>query len=94
VDEDYAECQREGERLRAEGFRGVLAPSASCPGEVNLTLFGPRIAVEWGLAPEKVLASFVPTKKLAVGQPPDEVLSRVRYLGDVHASLAAYKTAQ
>src|SRR4051794_26900406 len=45
VDDDYTRCQAEGDRLRSEGYRGVMAPSASCPGEVNLTLFGPRVAV-------------------------------------------------
>lgn len=94
VDEDYTRCQDEAERLRAEGFRGVLAPSASCPGETNLTLFGARIAVGWDTAPEKLLASLVPAKQLAVGHPPQAVLHRVRHQGDVHAGLAAYKTAK
>lgn len=94
VDEDYARCQDEADRLRAEGYRGVLAPSASCPGEVNLTLFGARVAVRWNTAPEKLLASFVPTKQLAVGHPPQELLGRVRHEGDVHAGLIAYKAAK
>jgi hypothetical protein len=76
VDEDYPRCQEEADRLIAAGFRGVLAPSASCPDEVNLTLFGPRIAVSWDLPEAKLLASFVPTKQLAVGHPPEDVLPR------------------
>lgn len=94
VDEDYTRCQEEGERLRAAGFRGVLAPSASCPGEVNLTLFGPRIAVGWDTVQMKLLASFVPTKQLAVGHPPEEVLTRVRYLGEAHSGLAAFRATK
>lgn len=91
VDEDYTRCQDEADRLRHAGFRGVLAPSASCPGEVNLTLFGPRIAVGWDTSPNKLLASFLPTKQLAVGHPPEEVLHRVRHRGEAHAGLAAYR---
>jgi hypothetical protein len=94
VDEDYTRCQEEADRLRGEGFRGVLAPSASCPGEVNLTLFGARIAVGWDTAHEKLLASFVPTKQLAVGHPPEDVLDRVRHHGEVHAGFAAYAAAR
>jgi RES domain-containing protein len=94
VDEDYTRCQNEAARLRAESFRGVLAPSASCPGEANLTLFGPRIAVGWDTAPEKLLSSFVPTKRLAVGHPPEEVLARVRHHGAVHVGRAEYEAAR
>lgn len=94
VDEDYERCQDEADRLRASGYRGVLSPSASCPGETNLTLFGPRIAVGWTSPPNRLLASFVPTKQLAVGHPPTEVLDRVRYRGDRHATLEDYIAAR
>jgi hypothetical protein len=90
VDEDYTRCQEEGDRLRSVGFRGVLAPSASCPGEVNLTLFGPRVAVSWDTPAAKLLAAFIPTKQLAVGHPPEAVLPRVRHVGAVHEGLAAF----
>jgi hypothetical protein len=90
VDDNYVRCQDEGTRLRDGGFRGVLAPSASCPGEVNLTLFGPRIAVRWDIPSNQVLASFVPVKQVAVGQPPEDVLPRVRYQGEPHAALEEY----
>lgn len=90
VDEDYTRCQAEADRLRDAGFRGVMSPSAACPGEVNLTLFGSRIAVAWDVPPNRLLASFVPTKQLAVGHPPEEVLGRVRYRGAKHAALERY----
>jgi RES domain-containing protein len=91
VDDDYSRCQDEGDRLRAQGYRGVMAPSASCPGEVNLTLFGPRVAIEWR-ATGQLLASFVPTKQIAVGQPPEAVLTRVRYHGQEHVGLTSYRS--
>lgn len=94
VEEDYSRCQAEGDRLRAQGFRGVMSPSASCPGEINMTLFGPRIAVGWETPANRLLASFVPTKQLAVGHPPEEVLTRVRYRGASHTGLQAYIAAR
>jgi RES domain-containing protein len=94
IDEDYTRCQEEGDRLRAAGFRGVLAPSASCPGEINLTLFGPRIAVGWDTPSSKLLASFVPTKQIAVGHPPEDLLPRVRHHGAVHSGLEEYTATE
>lgn len=35
-------CRVLARALRAEGFRGVLSPSAALEGELNLTLFGAR----------------------------------------------------
>lgn len=87
VDEDYSRCQDEAERLQNAGFRGVLAPSAALPSAVNLTLFGSRLSVEWDFPEPALLASFVPSKQLAVGRPPDELLPRVRHKGHRHTGL-------
>lgn len=92
TDEDHERCRAEGTRLRAEGFRGVLTPSAALPGAANLTLFGARLAVEWDCRDEHRLSSSVPVKQLAVGHPPDHLLSRVRQHGSLHAGLAAFAT--
>jgi len=89
VDDDYSRCQEEGRRLRSEGFQGVLAPSAALPGAVNLTIFGPRIASSWNREP--VLASSVPTVRIAVGAPPEGIVERVRHLGEPHAGLRQYR---
>ena len=94
VEDDYRRCQREADRLRGLGYRGVLAPSAALPGDVNLTLFGPRLAVSWAFPDEKRLASFVPAKVLAVGRPPDELLSRVRHHGQRHPALDRFKAVR
>ena len=51
VDEDYGPWQSEGARLRALGYSGILAPSAALPGEINLTLFGARMASAWDRPP-------------------------------------------
>lgn len=88
VDEDYAICQAEGRRLRALGFSGVLAPSAALPGEVNLTLFGPRVAAKWDRRP--LLASSLPATIMTKGAPPPGLLPRVRQLGTSHGGLEAF----
>jgi RES domain-containing protein len=92
VDEDYARCQAEGRRLRDLGYSGVLAPSAALPGEVNLTLFGARIASAWGRPP--LLASSVPAMILTKGAPPPGLLARVRQIGAPHAGLGTFQAAR
>lgn len=87
VDEDYERCQIEAERLLSAGFRGVLAQSAALPGAVNLTLFGRRLAVPWGYPEDRLMASFIPVKRLAVGRPPEELLPLVRHRGERHSLL-------
>ena len=94
VADDHERCQAEATRLREQGFRGVLAPSAALPGAVNLTLFGARLAVEWDCDEQRRLGSFVPAKQLAVGRPPDDLLPHVRQHGAVHSGLAAYRSAR
>jgi len=91
VDEDHARCQREGARLRGLGYAGVLAPGAALPGEINITLFGPRMASTWNRPP--FLASSLPTTVITKGAPPPGVLARVRQLGTPHAGLVAYTEA-
>lgn len=79
IDADYEPCEAEADRLRAGGFRGVLAPSAALPGAVNLTLFGRRLMVPWDYPEDRLMASFVRARRLAVGRPPDELLPLVRH---------------
>jgi RES domain-containing protein len=87
VDEDYERCQAEAQRLRERGFRGVLAPSAALSGAVNLTLFGRRLTVPWDYPQDRLMASFVRAKRLAVGRPPEELLPLVRHRGAPHTLL-------
>jgi hypothetical protein len=88
VDEDHSRCRREGARLRALGYAGVLAPSAALPGALNLTLFGPRTVSTWGRPP--LLASSLPATIVAKGAPPPGLLPRVRRVGTPHAGLLAH----
>lgn len=92
VDEDYSRCQQEGRRLRRLGYSGVLAPSAGLPGEINLTLFGPRMASTWNRPP--LLASSLPATVITKGAPPPGLLSRVRARGALHLGLVAYRSSR
>jgi hypothetical protein len=91
VDEDYERCQREGARLRALRYGGVLAPSAALPGALNLTLFGPRMASTWDRPP--LLASSLPATIITKGAPPPGLLPRVRRIGVPHPILVAHLSA-
>jgi RES domain-containing protein len=92
VGDDYARCQQEGARLRELGYSGVLAPSAALPGEINLTLFGPKMASTWNRPP--LLASSLPATVIAKGAPPPGLLAHVRQIGAPHAGLVAYKSTR
>lgn len=92
VDDAQERCRTEARRLRALGVTGALYPSAALPGETNLAIFGPKIPLPWGTP--RVLASGAPAIKLTVGAPPSDLLSRVRFAGDPHPGLAAYREAK
>lgn len=76
VAEDWSACQELGGRLRRQGVAGVVAPCAALPSASNLTVFGPRRAIDWSTSP--VLASTVPAVISAVGRPPRGLVRRVQ----------------
>jgi hypothetical protein len=88
IDDDQTRCRAEGKRLRDAGYSGVLAPSAALPGEVCLTLFGARVAVDWNTRPG--VSSAIPASILTVGAPPSGLLGRVRFRGQTHLGYQAY----
>lgn len=88
VSDDHERCQAEAEWLASEGARGLLSPSAALPGNVNLTLFGARVAVPWNTTAE--LASSIPVQRLTTGHPPSGLAVRVRYFGQPEPRLEAY----
>jgi hypothetical protein len=91
VEDDLERCHAEAAWLRSHGVRGLLSPSAALPGSINLTLFGPRVAILWDAAVS--LASTIPAGKLTTGHPPRGLVSRVRYFGQTHPGLAEYLDA-
>jgi RES domain-containing protein len=92
IADNWRRCQEEGRRLRQLGYAGVLAPSAALPGALNLTLFGPKVAVEW--ESDASLASAVPAKVLTIGSPPFGLLARIRHYGESHSEYRTYARAK
>ncbi len=88
VDDDQRRCRAEGKALRDAGYAGVLAPSAALPDELSLTLFGPRVSIDWNAEP--MLSSAVPASVLTQGAPPPQLIGRVRFLGQAHAGYENY----
>jgi hypothetical protein len=88
VDDDHELCQREAQRLASLGAGGILSPSAALPGATNLTLFGPRVPIDWTADVE--ISTAIPAQPLATGAPPDGLVDRVRFFGDAHPVLGAY----
>jgi len=89
VEDDHERCQAEAQWLIEHGARGVLSPSAAFPRGVNLTLFGPRVAVPWSSG--VVLASTVAAQPLTTGAPPRGLAAQARFFGEQHSGLAAYR---
>jgi RES domain len=85
VDDDHEYCQREAQRLFSLGAGGVVSPSAALPGSVNLTLFGQRVPIQWSANVE--ISRAIPVQRIATGQPPEGLVSRVRYFGETHSGL-------
>jgi hypothetical protein len=92
VDDDQARCRVEGRRLRALGYSGVLAPSAALPGEISLTLFGPKVSIGWNSSTN--LASAIPASVLTRGAPPPGLTQSVRFVGQVHDGYAVYERSR
>jgi RES domain-containing protein len=77
LNDDWSACQRLGRTLRERGAAGLIAPCAALPEAANLTLFGPRRAIEWRSRP--VLASTVPATISALGRPSSGLIGKVRF---------------
>jgi hypothetical protein len=96
VADDHRRSRRLAGELRAAGFGGILAPSASLPDHVNLTLFGPRQEApddDTGTWPRPAL--FCPTATVADrAAPPAGLEPRVRYRGLAHLGWERWKGAR
>jgi len=93
VEDDYERCQAEADFLRSKGARGLITPSAALPGSQSLTLFGPRVEVQWDTVP--ALASMMPVRRLTTRAPaPAGLVHRVRFRGMEHGPLVEFMTRQ
>jgi hypothetical protein len=96
VDDDHTACQALADELRAADYRGLLAPSASLPGVVNLTLFGIRRELYGRPAEVRNVRpdQYVNVNLAAdLSPPPEHILRVVRYFGDPHLGYEAWVAA-
>jgi hypothetical protein len=89
VSDDRTACQQLAGRLR-DRTPGLIFPSAALPGTRNAVLFGPRVAAPY--LTEPVSALDIPASITAEdGRPTLSLLAIVRFVGDGHAALSAWK---
>lgn len=92
VGDDYGPTQEWARRLRGEGVRGVVVPSAALPGTENLVLFGPRVLHPYLREPGAPVE--VRTGHLTdAGRAPAEVLAVARWPGEPHAALLQWRSS-
>jgi RES domain len=90
VDDDHTRCRQLAAELRDAGRPGIIAPSAALPGTRNVVLFGPHVGSPYLLEP--IGAVDVPASITAHdGRPAVSLLDVVRFRGDGHASLDAWR---
>lgn len=91
VEDDHERCQAEAQWLMGQGVRALLSPSAALVGSINLTIFGPRVHIPWNS--RATLASAMAAQPISTGPPPAGLATMVRFFGQPHAGLAAYREA-
>ena len=90
ISDSWGVCQAEGQRLIAEGARGVLAPSAALPQGMTLTLFGPRTEIAWSVEPS--LSIQIPARHILRGAPGDGLIRDTRFFGEEYPDLTPRNT--
>ena len=89
VADDHAACRRLGGHLRGQ-LPGLIVPSAALPGTRNAVLFGPRVGSPYLL--ESLGTVDVPASVTAEGgRPLATLIQRVRFRGDHHSELEAWR---
>lgn len=73
--DDWQPTQAAANRLRRQA-KGIITFCTALEGHGNITLFGPKRAIDWHSRP--ALASTVPTTLTAIGRPPPGLLAKVQ----------------
>lgn len=92
VGDDRAPCQAYAQKLRTES-PGALVPSAALPGTRNAVLFGPRVAAPYMTTPVSTL-DIAASITADGGHPLVSLLEGVRFVGEPHRALEAWKQGQ
>lgn len=93
VADDYGACQNFADRCRREANlpEAIRVPSAALPGTNNLVIFGPRVLAPYDVIPIEQID--VPGSVVAEGAHPLHTLvEQVRFLGEKHPALEAWKS--
>jgi RES domain-containing protein len=93
VAEDYEACQQWADGIR-DRVQGVTVPSAALPGTDNLVLFGPRVRIPYGTTPVNAQVEGPSDPTAEAGQPPSDLLRYVRWRGDSHPGLDAWRRGE
>lgn len=92
ADPPYGACQTLAAELHADGYRGLLSPSAALhETTVNLTLFGPRREFRRGEANRRPGYYMMVSVVADFSAPPEDLLWTTRMLGEEHLGLADFK---
>lgn len=95
VSDDHSVCRRLAERLRNDSAlpKVLVVPSAALPGTRNLVIFGPRVQIpyEWEPIDYGDIPACAVTK---ASQPPEGLLEQVRFRGQPHAELDAWRAGR
>jgi len=91
VGDDWAPCHDLADRLRAEGVPGIVVPSAALPGTRNVVVFGARVASPYLLDPIDPDLDVATAHVAERSVPPGEVVPLVRFHGEPHAELEAWR---
>ena len=92
IGDDWNPCQDLADRRRAVGDRGIVVPSAALPGTNNVILFEPRVASPFLIPPVDPSVDSPTAHTAEYSIPPDEVIPLVRWPGDAHAGLDAWRS--
>lgn len=92
----WEHSHRLADELREAGYRGLLTPSASLPGAVNLTVFGERYEVE--IATGEVVPGnpdpslwYPATLVASSSRPPRRALEQACHRGEPHPDLERWR---
>jgi RES domain-containing protein len=92
VGDDHRPCQLLADRFRAElgAPSTIVVPSAALPGTEIAVIFGERVEIPYGWVP--IDEGDIPVSVIAErSQPPPGLSSLVRYRGEEHKGLAAWR---
>lgn len=95
VGDDHAACRQLADRLRGDSAapKTIVVPNAALPGTRNVVIFGPRVQIpyEWEPIDYGDIPACAVTK---ASQPPEGLLEQVRFRGQPHAELDAWRTGR